>query len=204
MSFNKLTVLWAVLLGCVMVPKSAQAGVMLSLQSQGAVDLQNLSVGQKFTVEVVLSGIQAAEELNYLGGTVTFDSNFVGSASNIVPGAIIPDGTGFAGFGTAGLADGNYEVFFATSGLPIASNGVLYSFSVTTQQAGSGSFGFDISSLAARDQSDLEIPIDAGIALPYSIQSDPSVVPEPSSWLVLGIACLVTGLIRRSRVLIAI
>ena len=207
MSLPKLTVVCAISIGCLaaFVPKAAQGGLMLSLQGAGTVDLANLYVGQEFTVEVLLSGLQSADELNYLGGTVTFDSALLGTPSSITAGAIVPDLAGFTGFGITGLADGNYDVLFAA--MPdqrIATNGALYSFRVTAQQAGAGLIELDISSLAARDTLDTEVPVDIGLSLAYTINGDPNVVPEPASWLVfVGIGCLSSGLFRRARTLIA-
>ena len=186
LSWLKLKLLCIAGIACLLIPSqnSAYGGVMLTLQEQGAVDLLNLSVGQSFNIDVVLSGLQPGEELNYLAGTVLFESSLLGSASNIAAGAIVPDLDGFIGFGTNGLADANYDVTFTLSGLTIVTNGVLYSFSVTAQQAGAGLIGIDIPSLAARDALDQFVAIDGGIDLHYSINSGPTVVPEPATWIV--------------------
>ena len=174
----------ALALSLLLIPKCTHAGVMLSVQAQGGVDLLNLSVGQAFSLDVILSGLQPGEELNYLAGTITFDATLLGDATNVLPGAIVPDPFGFTGFGTSGLADGNYDVLFSVSGTRISSNGTLYSFSVTAQQVGSGFIDIDPSSLAARDPMDAFVAIDAGASLPYQING--GVVPEPSSCIVFS------------------
>lgn len=204
LSFLKSILLCSVTIGCLLglESKVARGAVMLSLQVNGAVDLSNLSLGQTFTVEVFLSGLQPAEELNFLAGSVSFNSDLLGSATNvaastIADGGIVPDIDGFLGFGIDGLADGNYDVLFSLTGSPITTNGRLYSFDVTPLRAGSGQIEMDNMSLAARDAMDIEVPIEAGIALRYTINGDPPIVPEPSSWIVLTVLALAS--VRRRR-----
>ena len=90
------------------------AGYMASL-STTAPDLNNLTVGQKVTFDVNLSGIgSAADNLDFLAATVKFDGSLLGT-STITPGGIVPDLTGFQSTAKAGLADANYDSLFAAS-----------------------------------------------------------------------------------------
>jgi hypothetical protein len=175
---------FALVVSLLLIPKCTTAGVVISIQAQGTVDLQNLVVGQVFSVDVILSGLQPAEELNYLAASITFDSTLLGDATYVVAGSIVPDLHGFAGFGTSGLADGNYDVLSSLSGARISSIGTLYSFSITAQQVGSDFIDIDLFSLAARDRNDLVVTVDSGAALHYRISG--GAVPEPASWLVFS------------------
>ena len=105
--------------------QTCRAGSLVSL-STTAPDLNNLTVGQKLTLDVNLSGIGSpADNLDFLAATVKFDSSLLGTPT-ITPGSIVPDLSGFKSAATAGLADANYDALFA-AGKPIASNGAFYS-----------------------------------------------------------------------------
>lgn len=207
MSLFKSTLFCVISFGCLIAPapNSAHGGLMLSLQP-AAVDLLHLSIGQTFTVDVILSGLGSGEQLGYVAGTVNFQDSLLSIATDPAPGAIVPDATGFLGFGSPGAADANYDFLFAVvNARPITSNGTLYSFSVVALAAGTGFFEVNVTSLAARDTqvSPMEVTIDPGAPLSFTINSNPNIVPEPSSWIVFGILCLVGGLNWRSGAAVA-
>ena len=113
----------------------------------------------------------------------------MGSATNVTVGAIVPDPTGFVSAGFVGAADAFYDaVSFSATNTPISSNGVFYTFDVLTQQPGSGSLLFDVTSLAATDGTNTPVSLSAGPSLPFTIEAAVS-VPEPNS-LVLTLAAL--------------
>jgi hypothetical protein len=164
-----------------------KAGLTLSVAAESA-DLNNLSVGQTVRFEVVLSGVNSGDQLDYLAGTVTFDSSLLGKPTNVTAGAIVPDPTGFVSDGFPGEADAFYDaVFFSMTNTPISSNGTFYTFDVVAQQPGSGRLTFDPTSLAATDGTNTSISLGAGSPLPFTIV--PAAVPEPNS-LVLAVAAL--------------
>ena len=164
----------------------ARADLTLSVSAESA-DLAHLQVGQDVRFDVTLSGLAAGGQLDYLAGTATFDSALLGSGTNITAGAIVPDPTGFMGTGFVGAADAFYDaVFFSATNTPISSNGVFYTFDVVAQQPGSGTLAFDLTSLAATDGTNNPVPLSAGPALPFTIESPASVpVPEPNSFVVV-------------------
>jgi hypothetical protein len=173
---------------CVLAASGARAGLTLSVAAESA-DLSHLSLGQDVRFDVLLSGLNTGDQLDYLAGTVTFDSSLLGSATKVTAGAIVPDPTGFVSAGFAGAADAFYDaVFFSVTNTPISSNGVFYSFDVVTQQPGSGSLAFDLTSLAASDGTNIPVSLSAGPALPFTILGAAS-VPEPNS-LVLAVSAL--------------
>ncbi len=165
----------------------AKAGLTLSVVAESA-DLNNLSVGQTVRFDVVLSGLNSGDQLDYLAGTVTFDSSLLGSATDVTAGAIVPDPTGFVPAGFAGEADAFYDaVFFSVTNTPISTDGTFYTFDVVAQQPGSGSLTFDPTSLAASDGTNTPVLLGSGPPLPFTIGA--SAAPEPNS-LVLAVAAL--------------
>ncbi len=122
------------LLSCA-VP-AARAGIVLSLSSETP-DLSHLTVGQTVRFDVQLSGLNPGDQLDYLAGTVDFDSNLLGTPTQVAAGAIVPDPTGFVGTPFIGVADAFYDaVFFSVTNTPISSNGTFYTFDVKTQGPG--------------------------------------------------------------------
>ena len=180
---------------------TTQADLMLSLAAESA-DPSNLAVGQTVRFDVLLSGLPSGAALDYLAGTVTFDSSLLGSASAITAGGIIPDPTGFVGAGFSGEADAFYDaVFFSVTNTPITANGVFYTFDVVTQQPGSGILTFDLTSLAATDGNNDPVPLGAGTELSFTVKG--AAVPEPNSFVMaltsLLICCSITVFRQRSR-----
>jgi hypothetical protein len=177
--FSSLLAITAFLLGA----SGARAGLTLSVAAESA-DLSHLTVGQSVRFDVLLSGLNSGDQLDYLAGTVTFDSSLLGSGTNVNAGVIVPDPTGFVSAGFAGAADAFYDaVFFSATHTPISSNGVFYTFDIVAQQPGSGSLAFDLTSLAASDGTNTPVSLGAGPALPFTIEAAVS-VPEPNSLVV--------------------
>jgi hypothetical protein len=182
--FSKLLTIITVLLA----PSLTRADLTLSVTAESG-DLSHLSLGQPVRFDVSLSGLNSGDQLDYLAGTITFDGSLLGSATNVSAGAIVPDPTGFVSAGFVGAADAFYDaVFFSATNTPISSNGVFYTFDVVTQQPGSGSLSFDLTSLAATDGTDTPVSLSAGTSLPFTIEAAAS-VPEPNS-LVVALAAL--------------
>ncbi len=177
-----------VIITCLFAASGARADLTLSVAAESA-DLGHLTVGQSVRFDVLLSGLNSGDQLDYLAGTVTFDSSLLEPATNVTAGAIVPDSSGFVGAGFVGKADALYDaVFFSVTNTPISSNGVFYTFDVVTQQPGSGSLSFDRTSLAASDGNNAPVSLSAGQALPFTIEAAVS-VPEPNS-LVVTLAAL--------------
>ena len=164
-------------------PSVSFGALTLTLESVGSADLQNLTVGQPLTINVLLSGLESPTELGYLAGTAIFESHLLGTATNVVPGSIVPVEAGFIGSAIApGVADGNYDFLFAGD-VPITTNGAFFSFKVSVQQAGSGTIAFELTSLAANASDGSELMLTAGNSLSFSAPETATAVPEPASWI---------------------
>jgi hypothetical protein len=165
------------------------ASFLVSLSSSTP-NLGALTIGQTVAVDVVLSGLNPGDTVDFLGATVNYDGTLLGP-STVTPGAIIPDVGGFSSSppGTAGLANGQYDDlnlspppdFFP----PISTNGILFSFTTQATAAGTGAFSFDPNSPAfiASDSNGDPLTGSAGSPLGFTVAS-----PEPSAWL-LAVFC---------------
>ena len=160
--------------GLVFNAVSCYAQLTLSLSSD-PVDLSALTPGHMFMVDVEVSGLQPGDDLEFLATTVTFDDSLLGTPTSISPGAIIPDISGFTTAALPGSADAVFDAIFASSGDPITTNGIFFSFDVTAAAIGTGGIG--ISFVDAQLTADLpdETPVVLGPDLNYEI------VPEPAS-----------------------
>jgi WD40 repeat protein len=104
-----------------------KADLTLSVVAE-SVEPAQLAIGQTVRFDVVLAGLAPGDALDYLAGTVTYEAPLLGTASDVTPGGIVPDPSGFVGVGFDGVADAFYDaVFFSTTGTPITANGVFYS-----------------------------------------------------------------------------
>jgi len=144
----------------------------ISLQSDS--DLNAVLVVQQVTINVVLSGLEEGETLDYLPATVLFDSAILGSPTTPIAGPIVPDENLF--FADVGESSDFVTGLFDACSDPessITSDGVFYSFSVTAAAPGSTSLSFEPD------------PLLEGVTLGNPLNLT-SVVPEPASlaiWL---------------------
>ncbi len=157
-------------------------------------DLSALQIGDTISIDVVLNGLAAGDELEFLGVTVGFDAPPLGTATNFTPGTIVPDPAGFVGFDTPGIADGSFDAFFTLSGIDrITTNGTFFSFDIQAVSVGSGQIGF---SFADALRSDFTSPgVTTGPALRFTV------VPLPNQVISGGVlmALLVGGHLLRHR-----
>lgn len=180
--------LFAILVFFAVTGQSASAGVILSLSSSTNFDA--LAPGSTATIDVVLSGLNPGDELDFLAATVSFDTGILGSPT-ISPGAIIPDDAGFLSFASPGIADANYDNLFVFLLPKITSNGIFFSFDVTPINYGRGTFTFDFVDSIGFDGSFNALPIVvAGPDVPFAS------VPEPTPFILFA-GCLLAGLQRQ-------
>ncbi len=189
---------------------------MLSLSTSD--DLSNLAVGQTATIDVILSGLSLDVNdpdaypagLTSLGATVEWEGSLLGIPSisyQTSPNGVIPAHADLDPLDPAvlaledpGLADFIYDSLYTVNGDFITSNGIFYSFDVTAQSAGAGSFAVAFAGASSVNDNGDEIFIDPelGPTLAYHVLSPSGVIPEPSSFLVWG-ALLVVGFVVRRR-----
>ena len=177
----------------------AHASLQLSLSSD-APDLNNLTVGNAVTFDVVLSGLTPGDSLDYLAATVTYTDGPL-SEPVITPGSIV-DPTGFLSTTGPGLADGSYDMWFSFTGDPITANGTFFSFEVSAESAGSGTVSFDFVDSMGVDGSFLALEtVVPGPDLPFTVV-DSGEIPEPCSvlvWAGLLSFCVGVFVTRRQR-----
>ncbi len=164
------------------------ANPLLSLASAPA-DLSNLTPGQVVSFQVLLSGLEMGQELEFLAATVGYDSALL-SPPLLTEGPIVPDVTGFQKIEAAGLADANYDSLFAMTGSRISSNGAFFSFEVTVLNFGEGTVAFRFIDALQFNSDDpgnpLEPDLEQGLALAFAVPGA-TVIPEPSSCVLLGL-----------------
>ncbi len=168
-------------LACMLAAASTHAQVSLSLQSGGP-NLTQLQVGQTVTVEVWLDGVQPGWQLDMLTATVLYEESLL-SAPTISAASVVPDPLAdpfdFLVWEEPGIAEG----FFLTMGTEpsefVTTNGTFFSFDVTVEALGSGSFVFDFVDASVFNPADPFAPVPlapvAGPPLPFIV------VPEPTT-----------------------
>ena len=169
---------------------------VLSLELSSSDDLLNLQVGDTATIDVSLAGLDTAggQELVTLSGSVKFPASLLGTPFNITPGLIIPnplaDPFDFQTVEDPGQADATFLTFSVDSATHITTNGVFFSFDVTTTPTSGGGSGAFTIDLTASDTADVFNPndpdnpdvaiLEPGPDLPFAIQAPPGgAVPEP-------------------------
>jgi len=169
----------------------------LSLGLSSPDDLNNLTVGQPFTVDVSLAGLEAGEQLVSLTGSALFPGGILGAPASIDPGAIVPqplaDPLDFLTFADLGQADAAFSTFSADPAFHITADGVFYSFDLTAGARGSGQIQLAPLALGA-EQFDPQAPglpilrdVEAGPPLPFHVDGI-GIIPEPISAALVPLA----------------
>ncbi len=181
------------------------AGPMVTISAPVA-DLSRIQVGDTVRFDVILSGLNPGDRLEFLGVSVRFPEAVFGAPENVIsgltPDGIIPQSEGFTGLRLSGEAVGIFDsqpTLPTPSGLdyePITANGLFFSFTVKALAEGTGvvslggnmsSTGFDatgasLNSVVGRNQLAFTVSA-AGVGS--------RALPEPSSAVLLGIGALV-------------
>jgi hypothetical protein len=150
-------------------------------------------VGDPLTVKVLLSHLDAGEQLDALGVDVSWDSTLLSNPTTPASGPIVPDPTGFSSGASAGHASGQYDDLFATgAGGTIGSTGLFFSFTVAAAVPGSGTITFSPPPTAF-DAGGGENDPATGPALSYDIAPTTTAVPEPASFVLVTLSGLILG-----------
>jgi hypothetical protein len=179
---------------------SARADLQLSITQDpsSTVDLNAWNPGQTATFDVSLSGIQQGQTIDFLGATLHFDSNILGTPTLPIAGDIVPSSGVFLPAVGPGLSDASYLSVDSTT--LITHDGVFFRFSLTPIASGSGTISFsdginppDVFVDYTNADSSTGNNISAGPDLSFQVPGV-SAVPEPSSSLVVLFVGAVVGL----------
>ncbi len=197
-TFLRIALVTALLVG---MPQVCHAGLLLQLSAtdltsgQSSDSSGNLAVksGDLLQISVSLAGLDAAhgQTLESLEASLSVPDSYLSSPTTPTAGSIVPDLTGFTG-GSSPIT-GIYDTIGSSSGTPISSNGVFYSFNGTFSSSGpvgdkiSITFGDSFVSPSPGT----ETPPDTSSTLTLEVRS--GTVPEPST-LALGLAGVVAAL----------
>ncbi|WP_415878768.1 PEP-CTERM sorting domain-containing protein [Methylomonas sp. TEB] len=177
------------------VSTPTRAAPVLSFQAQGGVDISNLSVGQSFGLDIVVSNI-SSERYAYIIGDISFNPAIF-SYNGRAAGSVIPSGVNGAAW-LAGVSPatvlyfGAYGGYNGESGRGLATNGVLGTLFLTALTQGSGQFV--MSNIEALDDvTGSALPITGASALDYSVDPVTSTVPEPTTLSLMLLVVSVSG-----------
>ena len=153
-------------------------------------DLSMLSVGETFTVNVLLSDLDAGQELAALDATTFGPDDLLVAPDMVTPGSIVPSPADtFLGNadsdGQFVFADGFFFALFDG----ITDEGTFFSFDLTPEAVGSGVIDFDLVNAEDFDGNIVDVTVGDGLSF--------TVVPEPTSAAVL--ALLAPALLARRR-----
>jgi len=165
---------------------SASAQPALTLQAPSTV-----MQGETLTVNVVLSGLQAGEQLDSLAATVNLTGAF--SASPVIAtGSIIPDPLDDSGdvalTADSGLADYSFLTFGIDSVDHISDNGLFFSFDIDANTLGSGAVEFDFVDATFFNASDPNNPTPASLSTGASLNINVVAIPEPTTAVLVLLA----------------
>ena len=178
------------LIAMLFTAEASFGGVMVSLSSSPSGNPVILSAGQTLTIDVLVSGIDPMDPLDSLGVTTLFDSVSLGAPVSSSFGLIVFNpGSGFLTVGS-GNVTGLYDIFIPSGGVdpPISVNGMFYQFTLTAQSVAT-TVDSVISIFNAEYFTTSGGPFTADIGADISVRvlGSSSVVPEPSSWLVMSV-----------------
>jgi len=159
----------------------AEAGMILLAIETGGADLAGLEVGQRATINVVLSGLEPDAELDTLAGTVVYDQTLLG-VPVITAGPIIPDPLDdpldYLISEQPGYAEATFLTFGDQPADRICGNGLFFSFDVTALAPGR-ELSFDYTDATMPNPDDPWDPIPVLVEttgpLPFTV------VPEPGT-----------------------
>lgn len=182
--------------GVFVVMGSSDARAVVTLLLESSADLQALAFGEAVTFNVRLSGLQSGQELDMLAATINYNGARLGMPT-ILPGEIVPDPLAnpldFLASPAVGQADASFSTDSTntSSASHIRNNGVFFSFQTQPSGAGKGQLSIDVAFATQFNPAKPEKPTPLGITMGPALGF--TVLPEPSTWVLLVTAAL-TGI----------
>ncbi len=164
------------------VTQAGPAELRLSSSS----DLQNLNVGDTFTIDVLLEDLSSGDELQMLSAGVDVGSPLFSRPATVRAGGLVTDLNTFDSLSEDGFVDAIVDVAPGNSEGRIRGDGTFFSIDLMAANAGSGTVVFDFVDALAFDANDpsrpTEFGISAGPGLDIRVRGGGQVIPLPAGF----------------------
>ncbi len=158
----------------------------VELRLSSSSDLRNLSVGDTFTIDVMLADLLGGDELQMLSAGVDVRSPIFSRPADVRAGGLITDPATFDSLSEDGFVDAIVDLAPGNSDDRIRGNGTFFSIDLTAAQAGSGAVSFDFVDALAFDANDPSRPTEFGISggpgLDVVVRRGGQVIPLPAGF----------------------
>ncbi len=175
----------------------------VELRLSSSSDVQNLNVGDSFTIDVLLEGLSNGEELQMLSAGVDVGSPIFARPATVRLGGLVTDPAAFDALTEDGFVDAIVDVAPDNSENVIRGDGTFFSIDLMAARAGSGRISFDFVDALQFDANDptrpTEFSISAGPGLNVVVSGGGGqVIPLPAGFAsgmsLMGAVGLITWL----------
>jgi len=136
----------------------------VELRLSSSSDLQNLNVGDTFTVDVLLADLLSDTELQMLSAGLDVRSPIFSQPATVRAGGLITNAATFDSLSEDGFVDAIVDLAPDNSDDRIRGNGTFFSIDLTAAQVGSGAVSFDFVDALAFDANDPSRPTEFSIS----------------------------------------
>ncbi len=156
------------------------------LRLSSSSDLQNLNVGDTFTIDVLLEDLSSGDELQMLSAGVDVGSPLLSRPATVRAGGLITDAATFDSSSEDGFVDAIVDVAPGNSEGRIRGDGTFFSIDLTAANPGSGTVSFDFVDALQYDPNDPTRPTEFGISsgpgLDIVVRGGAQVIPLPAGF----------------------